>query len=233
MSISRLEASCNRVGVTSGKFATTQTTPPDAAALTQRATAACTPQHSKQTSNLSPTFLSMTDSSSGSSARKGYSTPSSAAFRSFASTMSVMVTEAAPAALAQSKPNGASPADEDVHADTHLRPGHSLQGHAHGLQHGPLLQGNVFGQLVAVRGGMVEDLAQGARYAVDSGANEPHSGAKVVAALATSLAVSARNTRLHRHAVSNLQVGHLLAHGRDRACALVAHLAAVALAEAG
>mmetsp|Transcript_15166 Transcript_15166/g.43329 ORF Transcript_15166/g.43329 Transcript_15166/m.43329 type:complete len:207 (+) Transcript_15166:200-820(+) len=112
MSISRLEASCNRVGVTSGRFATTQTTPPELAALTQRSTAAGAPQHSKQTSNLSPAVLSMTASSSGSSARSGCSTPSSAAFRSFASTMSVMVTEAAPEALAHSavsSPTGPAP----------------------------------------------------------------------------------------------------------------------------
>mmetsp|Transcript_60434 Transcript_60434/g.112234 ORF Transcript_60434/g.112234 Transcript_60434/m.112234 type:complete len:205 (+) Transcript_60434:66-680(+) len=112
MSISLRAASCKGTGVELGKLATTQTVPPETAALTQFCRAAATPQHSKQQSNLRPMFCSIFERRSGVSARQRNSTPISAALASLASTMSVMVTVLAPAALAQSaviKPMGPAP----------------------------------------------------------------------------------------------------------------------------
>mmetsp|Transcript_21135 Transcript_21135/g.66841 ORF Transcript_21135/g.66841 Transcript_21135/m.66841 type:complete len:234 (-) Transcript_21135:17-718(-) len=123
-------------------------------------------------------------------------------------------------------------ADEHAVAQAHLRPGHGLQCHTHGLQHSPLLERDMWGQLVAVGGSVVEDRAHGARDAIDCGANEPHATAEVVAPLPADLAVCTRHAGFQSDAVPSLQVGHLLANGYDRARALMAHLPAVALAEA-
>mmetsp|Transcript_44440 Transcript_44440/g.105297 ORF Transcript_44440/g.105297 Transcript_44440/m.105297 type:complete len:205 (-) Transcript_44440:571-1185(-) len=112
MSISRLAASCKGTGVELGKFATTQTVPPEAAALMQVSSAAATPQHSKQKSNFLPMVCSIVAKRSGVSARKQCSTPISAALASFASMTSVMVTVLAPATLAHKaviKPMGPAP----------------------------------------------------------------------------------------------------------------------------
>merc|ERR1719264_1823921 len=51
ISISRRAASCNRTGTLSVKLATTQTVPPEVAALMHKSSADGTPQHSKQQSN--------------------------------------------------------------------------------------------------------------------------------------------------------------------------------------